>query len=1005
MKKLFTSIPLLIAFFVSLCPLGVLAQNGSVKGKVIDEKSEPVSYATVQLKGTAYGANTDDDGMYEISNVPIGSYTLEISYVGYSTFDQAVQVTAGSTVLNIQLKTDYLSLNEVVVVGYGTKQVKDLTGSVTSVSAKDFDKGAVASPEQLITGKVAGIQITSSGGAPGASSTIKVRGGSSLNASNDPLIVIDGVPVDNNGVSGSANALNLINPNDIENITVLKDASAAAIYGSRAANGVIIITTKKGSGNAKLGVEYNSTTSLSAISEYVNSETADGLRALIDSAGNSKQKALVGTSTTDWQKEIYRAPVSMDNNLSFYGGIKNLPYRFTIGYLNSQGILKRSELERTSLGLNMSPSFLDDYLKVELNAKFAYTYNFFANQNAIGSAVQFDPTQSIYSGNDNYGGYFEWLDAAGKPNTLAPKNPLGLIYQKDDKSNVYRFLGNARFEYKMHFLPELKASLNLGTDISRSNGTVYVPYEAASDFTRKGVNTQYDQKKDNKLLEFYLNYNKDLDGIHSKIDVTGGYSYQDWLRASPITPFVDSAGVEHGYPDVNALGDTIAVGGVPFKTQNTLISFYGRLNYTFMDRYLLTATLRDDGSSRFGPDNRWGLFPSVALAWRISDESFLKNVEAISNLKIRLGYGVTGQQDLPPTLSDYPYIANYQPGESTAQYQFGNEFYPVLRPDGYDANIKWEETATYNVGLDFGFANGRISGTLDFYKKLTTDLLAVIPVAAGTNFTNNILTNVGSLENQGVEVTLDLVLVDNTNFTWELGGNVTYNHNEITKLTKVQDPDDVGILVGNISGGVGNTIQVHTVGYPTNSFYVYQQIYDSVETDKPLEGQYADLNGDGKITPDDRYRYEKPAPDVFAGLYSNFTYKNWFAGFAMRGSFGNFMYNNVSSQYANFQNIDGSKNYLSNLTTDYYSTEFVKPQYLSDYYVTDASFIRMDNINIGYNFRDIMNGKTSLKVSAIVQNVFVISDYTGLDPEISGGIDNNIYPRPRIFSINLSLNL
>lgn len=1003
MKKNFTRIPLLIVLLVLFGAVGAFAQYGSVKGKVVDEKSAPVSYATVVLKGTSYGANTDDDGMYEIRNVAPGSYTLEISYIGYATFNQSVSVAAGQAAsLNIQLKTDYLSLNEVVVVGYGTKQVKDLTGSVTSVSSKDFDKGAVSTPEQLITGKVAGIEITSNGGAPGSGSRIKVRGGSSLNASNDPLIVIDGVPVDNTGVSGSANALNLINPNDIENITVLKDASAAAIYGSRAANGVIIITTKKGSGNAKLGVDYTATTSLSTITNYVDVASADELRALIDDIGNSKQKALVGPYSTDWQKMIYRMPVSMDQNLSFSGGIKNLPYRLTFGYLNEQGLLKRSELERTSVGLNLNPSFLDDHLTVQLNTKFAYTYNFFADQASIGSAVTFDPTQTPYEANA-YNGYFEWLDVAGKPNTLAPKNPLGLLYQKDDKSNVYRFLGNVQFDYKMHFLPDLKASLNLGTDISRSNGTVYVPYNAAAYYTRKGVNNKYDQAKNNKLLEFYLNYNKDLDGIHSKIDLTAGYSYQDWLRKSPITPFVDTAGNEFGYPDVNALGDTIAKGGIPFKTQNTLISVYGRLNYTFFERYLLTVTLRDDGSSRFGPDNRWGLFPSVALAWRISDEAIFKNMTGLSNLKLRLGYGVTGQQDLPPTLSDYPYIANYQQGESTAQYQFGNVFYPVLRPDGYDANIKWEETATYNVGLDFGFINGRISGSVDVYKKLTTDLLAIIPVAAGTNFTNNILTNVGSLENRGIEGTLALVPIDNDNFTWEIGGNVTYNKNEITKLTKTDNPDDVGVLVGNIGGGVGNTIQVHTVGYPTNSFYVYQQNYD--ETGKPIEGDYADLNGDGKITPDDRYRYKNPEPDVYVGFYSNFVWKNWYAGFAARGSFGNYMYNNVNSQLANFSNIDGSKNYLNNLTTDYFNSEFVKPQYLSDYYIQDASFVRMDNISLGYNFKDLINGKTSLKVTGIVQNVFVISNYTGLDPEIAGGIDNNIYPRPRIFSINLSLNL
>lgn len=1004
MKKTFTSVPLFL-IFLSLC-LGAFsasAQNGSVSGKVIDEKSQPVSYATVQLKGTAFGANTDDDGAFTISNVPAGAYSLEISYVGYANYEQSITVTAGSVATaNVQLKTDYLSLNEVVVVGYGTKQVKDLTGSVTSVSAKDFDKGNVSSPEQLITGKVAGIQVTTAGGAPGSSSRIRVRGGSSLNASNDPLIVIDGVPVDNNGIDGSSNALSLINPNDIENITILKDASAAAIYGSRAANGVIIVTTKKGAEGDKLGVEYSSNTSLSTVTNYVPVFTADELRALINETGSDKQKSLLGTNTTDWQREIYRAPVSSDQNIAFTGGIKNLPYRLSFGYLNSQGILLRSQLERTSVGLNMTPSFLDDHLKVSLNSKFSYENNFFTDQGAIGAAVTFDPTQPIYADNI-YGGYFEWLDAAGKPNTLAPKNPLGLIYQKDDRSNVYRFIGNVAFDYKMHFLPDLRANLNLGGDFTRSNGTVFIPANAASNFNRHGVDKQYDQGKNNKLLEFYLNYLKDISSIHSKIDVTAGYSYQDWVRASPWEPFVDSTGEEFGYPDVNALGDTITQPGVPFKTQNTLISFYGRLNYTFFDRYLLTATLRDDGSSRFSPDNRWGLFPSVALAWRISDEAFLKNASAISNLKLRLGYGVTGQQDLPPTLSDYPYIANYQQGDPSAQYQFGDQYYGVLRPDGYDVNIKWEQTTTYNAGLDFGFANGRISGTIDVYDKKTTDLLAVIPVPAGTNFTNNILTNVGDLENKGVEATLNLVPFDTKDFRWEIGGNVTYNHNEITKLTKIPDTSSVGILVGNIDGGVGNTIQIQSVGYATNTFYVYQQKYD--ENGKPIEGAYEDLNGDGKITIDDRYHYKNPEPDVFAGLYSNFNYKEWSAGFAFRGSFGNYMYNNVNSQLANYSNVDGSKNYLNNLTEDYNNTLFVKPQYFSDYYIQEASFIRMDNINIGYNFRNINKGGTSLRVSGIVQNVFVISKYSGLDPEIAGGIDKNIYPRPRIFSINLSLNL
>jgi iron complex outermembrane receptor protein len=572
----------------------------------------------------------------------------------------------------------------------------------------------------------------------------------------------------------------------LKNITILKDASAAAIYGNRAANGVIIITTKKGLESDKLHVEFSSTVSQSTIMDYVSVLSADQLRALIDSTGNETQAALLGTASTDWQNEIYRSPLSADQNLTFTGGVKDLPYRLTVGYANQNGILLRSKLERTSMNLNIRPTFLDDHLKVDLNAKFAYTNNFFADQGAIGAAVTFDPTQPVYSGNSEFGGYFEWLTpSTGLPNTLAGKNPVGLLYQKEDKSNVYRFIGNVQIDYKLHFLPELRANLNLGTDVSRSNGTVYIPPTAASKYFDGGESTQYNQDKDDKLLEFYLNYLKELPSINSKIDVTGGYSYQDWLTESP------------SYAALNAFGDTITPAGIPLKTQHTLISFYWRLNYTFKERYLLTATLRDDGSSRFSPDTRWGLFPSLALAWRISDEAFLKNSGALSNLKLRLGYGVVGQQDVN---SDYPYIAFYNQGDPTAQYQFGNSFYYVLRPDAYDKNIRWEETESYNIGLDIGFLNGRISATIDLYKKFTRDLLAVIPIPAGTNFSNNLLTNVGSLENQGVELTLSVIPVDNGTSYLEIGGNVTFNENEITKLTKVEDTTSNGILVGGIQG-------------------------------------------------------------------------------------------------------------------------------------------------------------------------------------------------------------
>jgi len=998
-KKTFTHF-----FFFTLMSFGflttsVLAQTGNIRGKVQDQKNEHIPFATVQLEGTQMGASTDDNGNYTIQNVAYGPYTLIVSYVGYKTFSQSVTVNSSDVELDIVLVSDYIGLNEVVVVGYGTKQVKDLTGSVSSVSSKDFLNGNVATPEQLITGKVAGVEITSNGGAPGSGSRIRIRGGTSLNASNDPLIVIDGVPVANSGINGSANALNLINPNDIENITILKDASASAIYGSRAANGVIIITTKKGSANAKFGISFLTTNSVAKITNYVPVLSAAVFRATVDSA----QQHLLGSASTDWQKEIYRTAFSTDNDLTFSGGIKILPYRLSLEYLNQEGILLRSQMNRTSVSLNLSPSFLKNSLKVEVSTKFAYTKNFFTDQGAIGSAVTFDPTQPVRVDSSAYGGYFEWL-TAGKPNVLAPRNPLGLINGKDDKSNVYRFLGNIQLDYTLPFLPALRANLNLGTDLSRSNGTVFVPASAASAFTQQGVNNQYSQVKNNKLLEFYLNYLKEIKQISSKVDFTAGYSYQDWLDTTP------------SFPNINAVGDTLTPAGIPFKTQNTLISFYGRLNYTLMGRYLLTVTLRDDGSSRFSPDNRWGLFPSAAVAWRISDESFLKNSKFISNLKLRLGYGVTGQQDI---FADYPYINNYTQGTSTAQYQFGYDesgnplFFYVLRPDGYDANIKWEQTATYNVGLDFGFHNGRVNGSIDWYDKKTTDLLAVIPLPEGTNFKNNILTNVGSMENKGVEVMLDVIPFDNQTFTWEIGANATFNHNEITKLTAVPDSSTLGILVGGISGGIGNTIQIQSVGYPVFTFYAYQQRYD--ENGKPVAAvsnaiadtaAFVDRNHDGKITPSDLYRLNKsPEPKVSISFYSTFVYKNWSAGFQLRGNFGNYMYNNVNSQLGNHTQIDASKGYLSNLTENYLETLFPKPEYLSDYYIEDASFVRCDNINIGYNFKSIMKKNISLKVSAIVQNVFVITGYSGLDPEIAGGIDNNIYPRPRIYSLSLNLHL
>lgn len=976
--------------------LTTYAQTGTISGKVTDETGQPLPGATIFIKGTNQHAVAGPDGSFRLQPVNNGAATIVIRMIGYQPFERELTI-GGNLDQNFQMTADSKGLNEVVVVGYGTQKKSDLTGSITAISSKEFNKGVVATPEQLIMGKAAGVQITNNGGAPGAGSRIRIRGGSSLNASNDPLIVIDGVPLDNAELKGSANPLSFINPNDIETFNILKDASATAIYGSRASNGVIIITTKKGKAGDQLRFNFSTVNSVSMKTGEVPVLSADEFRKIVNEKGTDAQKALMGNANTNWQDELYRSAFSTDNNLSVSGAIKSLPFRFSVGFTNQDGILKTSSMRRTSAGLSLSPRLLNDHLKIDVNVRGAITNSRFADQEAINAALNFDPTQPVRN-NSQFGGYFEWVDpgsSTGAPYTLATRNPLAMLELKNDKGEVKRSLGNIQFDYKFHFLPELRANLNLGYDVSESDGRTLVPAYAGNAFNRGGIDKAYSQTKNNKLLDFYLNYAKDLKGISSRIDVTGGYSYQDFIRTEPA------------YADLNEKGDTInAAAPVPFKTQNTLVSFFGRVNYTLLDRYLLTINVRRDGSSRFR--DHWGTFPSAALAWRINQESFLNGAKVLSDLKLRIGWGITGQQDL--LLNDYPYLPRYTIGDANAQYQFGSSYYLTLRPEGYDADIKWEQTTTYNAGLDFGFLNNRISGSVDYYIKKTKDLLSLIPVAAGSNLTNQLYTNVGNLETKGLEFTLNATPVSTKDFTWDAGFNFTYNTIEITNLTKVQDPNAKGILTGTISGGTGNMIQIHSVGYAPYSFYVRKQVY---QDGKPMDGQYEDLNKDGQINDDDRYRYKSPNPKFLLGLNSQFSYKNWNAGFSMRGSFGNYVYNNPSSDLGSYRNIT-FPNYLSNMHTSLLETNFTNQQFFSDYYVENASFVRMDNISLGYSFRNLLRNKVNLRVSATVQNVFVISGYSGLDPELGDdkvgtnfvgvGIDNKFYPRPRIYSLGLNLD-
>lgn len=995
LRKLLRAITLPLFLLFSLVSA---AQDKVVTGRVLDTAGRGIPGVSVSVKGVAgRGTTTADGGSYSIS-VPPSATTLVFSSVGYGT--REVSLTAGTT-NEITLQPTQGNLSEVVVIGYGTARKRDLTGSVTAVTAKDFQKGAIVSPEQLIAGKVAGVQITTNGGAPGAGSTIRIRGGASLNASNDPLIVIDGVPIANGGIAGSANALSLINPNDIESFNILKDASATAIYGSRASNGVIIITTKKGrSGKARFN--FTTQNSISTLPKQADVLSPDEFRTYVRAKGTPAQANILGAANTNWQEEIFDNAFLTDNNLSVTGGIKNiLPYRVSLGYLNQDGILRTGNLQRTSLAINVNPTLFKN-LRVDLNLKGSYSKSRFADEGAIGNAVRFDPTQPVFSNSKRFGGYFEWLDPASITGLrgLAPRNPVGLLEQRDDRSNVKRSIGNLQLDYRLPFFKDLRANVNLGYDIAEGTGTINIPDSAASSYLRykdpggayhSGVDNEYRQTRTNTTLESYLNYTKDVSSIRSRFDVTAGYSYQNFRTKN------------YNFPDRTNDGAIVSSPVFAFDIpENTIISYFGRMNYTFNGKYLLTATIRRDGSSRFSEENRWGTFPSAAFAWRIKDENFLKNSSAFTDLKLRLGYGVTGQQE---GIGLYDYIPRYSISNGQAQYQFGNTFYSLYRPSGYNPNLKWEQTATYNVGLDYGFAKGRISGTLDVYLKKTEDLLSVVDQPAGTNFSNKITANIGEMENRGVELAINTQVIRSRDVNFDFGFNITYNKNKITRLTFTNDPNFPGNLTGGIAGGVGSSIQIQSVGFARNSFYVYQQVYD--KDGKPIEGLFEDRNRDGVINNNDLYRYKSPDPEWFLGTSSNVSWKKWDGSFTVRANLANYVYNNRFSNTGVQRNIIDPLGFLANGSRNVLETNFTgsgDQYFFSDYYIENASFLRMDNINIGYNAGDLIRRGTSLRFGATVQNVFVITKYRGLDPEVSGGIDNNFYPRPRNFVLSANLN-
>lgn len=967
-----------IFLFLWSVALFASAQQKEITGQIVEaQNGETIPGATIMVEGTQRGVVSDMDGNFAL--MVSESESLIVSYLGFKL--EQIPVAGKSTFL-IQMEPEFLSFDEVVVIGYGMQRKGDLTGAVSNIQSKDFNKGVVSSPEQLINGKVSGVQIMSGSGSPTSGSSIRIRGGASLNASNDPLIVLDGVPLEIGGISGNDNNfLSLINPNDIESMTVLKDASSTAIYGSRASNGVILITTKKGASD-KMRISFSTTNSVQVKTKLADMLSTSQLRDVVEREGSATQKALLGSEDINWNDEIYQIALGTDNNFSLSGNLKKIPYRVSLGYYNQDGILKTDNAERMTGNLSVSPSFLEDHLKVNIGVKGALSKNQFAQTEAIWNAARFNPTVPVYSGNNNFGGYNEALDG-GAPVTSGVLNPVGLLNQNSSSSDVSRVIGNMDLDYKFHFLPELKLHATLGYDYAEGEGVVYVPASAAQYYVSGGRDYKYGpQKKENQLLTTYFNYNKDLTNINSTLDITAGYDYQSWKSTTVA------------YDELNVAG--VSQNSIAARDQrHNLLSYYGRVNYALASKYMLTATVRQDGTSRFGEDHRWGTFPSVALAWRLSEESFLSNVDVLSNLKLRASYGVTGQQE---GIGNYGYLPIYTISQTGAQYIFGNTPVNTYRPEAYVSDLKWETTKSFNFGLDFGFFNNQLSGSVEYYTRKTEDLLARVPSPAGTNFDKTILTNVGNVDSEGVEVELNATPISNADWTWDVSFNASWLTQTIKNLSIIK-----GSSITNTS--VGPTLdsyyfQVLTEGYSPYMFYVYHQLYD--ESGKPIEGAYADVNGDEEINSDDLYRYHSPAPDYIFGFSTSLRYKKWTVGTSLRANLGNYVYNGMAMNTGALGTLAYNTAQLNNLHKSYLNTEFKNRQYLSDYYVENASFLKMDNASLNYNFGKLTSFM-SLNATAMVQNVFTVTKYSGIDPEVPQGMDSSFYPRPRIFSLSLGL--
>ena len=1014
MKQVKIKLPLRALTLASglLLTVSSFAQSNAIKGQVKDASGEPVMGATITVNGKAVGI-TDMDGNFSVDAAPGANLTF--TYLGMTP--KTIKATSN---MMITLVDDQKSLNEVVVIGYGRAKKNDLTGSVTAIKPDEMSKGITSSASDMLVGKIAGVDVQTGGGQPGSGAQIRIRGGASLNASNDPLYVIDGLAIDNNTNKGMSNVLAMINPNDIESFTVLKDASATAIYGSRASNGVIIITTKKGRSGQKPSVTYNGDVTLSTVQKKYKVMNASEYKQALTNLGIDTSG--LGTADTDWQDEIFRTAISTNHNVSIQGGLKNMPYRVSLGFEDNNGIVKTTWMKRFNTSINVAPTFLDKHLNVNFTAKYMFEKDRYAKVgDAIGGALTMDPTQPVRVDDAAYecvGGYFQYLQAKDDKVTdpswtsiakaQMPQNPVAVLdnYKCIAKSNDIS--GNLEVDYKIHGFEDLHLHAAIGAQYTdgKQDETISKYSYSNNYFGYYGYDHAYKYSIEGKAFAEYAH----KFGVHD-IDIMAGAEQSHYHR----TGYNYGAGIDEYLRDTNPLYETtegkwnyehdpVSKDDEMWRTHNSLVSYFGRLNYNLLDRYLFTATFRADGSSRFRKGKKWGYFPAAAFAWKINNEPFLKDAKWLDELKLRLGWGKTGQQN---GIDDFYYSTLYRVSNGYAQYPFGDNYYQTLRPTASNPDLTWEKTTTYNAGLDFTALNGRFGVNVDGYYRKTTDLLASVAIAGGTNFGDQLLKNIGSLENYGIELAFNVKPIVTKDFIWDVTYNVGWNHNEITELEAgLQD----WVWTGDkVSRGNNTKIQVNKVGQPINSYYVYQQVYD--ENGKPIEGAYVDRNGNGTIDDDDRYCYKSPAPDVIMGLTTKFIYKNWDFSAAFHASIGNYVYYDFLNSKAVLNEINASGAFR-NTTTEAVNLGFTgtatNPTNTSDYFVRNASYLKCSNMTLGYSFPALIKvGAEKIcsgRIFFTVQNPFIITKYKGIDPEVSSGIDSNPYPRPISFQLGLNLN-